>query len=292
MYGNYSSPIYTRAADNGQSEWGFQFHHQGMAYHPQLEDVLEQPVSNSSTASSGCSSYSSPSSLGSAAAHHLQRSESSHSLQNKNNGAHRALSSVAELLIDSQTSSVRRVYSTGDLQRIKMMQHSYRYSSSESPISSESNAIIEGMNKACRYSPEEKKERIERVYVHAWGVVGTPPFDRVVVLLDCVGLYFLVDLVEGVLLGLLGCRCGCGGGAWASVWISLGRVLFLCESRRGWAVLGFSVGGCGGEARTLLVSKHGVAWRATLVLLCGEVHSCWEGKGLWGNWCSDECFCS
>ncbi|KAM6578737.1 hypothetical protein CsatB_030574 [Cannabis sativa] len=162
MYGNYSSPIYTRAADNGQSEWGFQFHHQGMAYHPQLEDVLEQPVSNSSTASSGCSSYSSPSSLGSAAAHHLQRSESSHSLQNKNNGAHRALSSVAELLIDSQTSSVRRVYSTGDLQRIKMMQHSYRYSSSESPISSESNAIIEGMNKACRYSPEEKKERIER----------------------------------------------------------------------------------------------------------------------------------
>lgn len=27
---------------------------------------------------------------------------------------------------------------------------------------SESNMIIEGMSRACRYSPEEKKERIER----------------------------------------------------------------------------------------------------------------------------------
>lgn len=44
-------------------------------------------------------------------------------------------------------------------QRIKMVQHSYR---SESPLSSESSAIIEGMSRACRYSPEEKKERIER----------------------------------------------------------------------------------------------------------------------------------
>ncbi|MFS7953572.1 putative transcription factor C2C2-CO-like family [Helianthus anomalus] len=33
---------------------------------------------------------------------------------------------------------------------------------SESPLSSESNSIIESMNKACRYSPDEKKERIER----------------------------------------------------------------------------------------------------------------------------------
>lgn len=36
--------------------------------------------------------------------------------------------------------------------------HSHR---SESPISSESNSIIESMNKACRHSPDEKKERIE-----------------------------------------------------------------------------------------------------------------------------------
>lgn len=40
-----------------------------------------------------------------------------------------------------------------------MVQHSYR---SESPLSNESSMIIEGMTKACRYSPEEKKERIER----------------------------------------------------------------------------------------------------------------------------------
>lgn len=39
------------------------------------------------------------------------------------------------------------------------MQRNHR---SESPLASESNSIIEGMNKACRYSPEEKKERIER----------------------------------------------------------------------------------------------------------------------------------
>lgn len=36
------------------------------------------------------------------------------------------------------------------------------YHRSESPLSSESNSIIESMNKACRYSPDEKKERIER----------------------------------------------------------------------------------------------------------------------------------
>lgn len=40
---------------------------------------------------------------------------------------------------------------------------SYNRSSSEtSPLSSESSMIIEGMSKACRYNPEEKKERIER----------------------------------------------------------------------------------------------------------------------------------
>jgi len=33
---------------------------------------------------------------------------------------------------------------------------------SDSPLSSESSMIIEGMNRACRYSPEEKKVRIER----------------------------------------------------------------------------------------------------------------------------------
>lgn len=40
-----------------------------------------------------------------------------------------------------------------------MMQHSHR---SESPLSNENSIIIESMSRACRYSPEEKKERIER----------------------------------------------------------------------------------------------------------------------------------
>ncbi|KAJ6755441.1 ZINC FINGER PROTEIN CONSTANS-LIKE 4 [Salix purpurea] len=44
-------------------------------------------------------------------------------------------------------------FSTGDLQ------HGHR---AESPLLSESCMIIESMNKACKYSPEEKKERIER----------------------------------------------------------------------------------------------------------------------------------
>lgn len=45
------------------------------------------------------------------------------------------------------------------VQRINLVQHSYR---SESPLSNERSMIIEGMTKACRYSPEERKERIER----------------------------------------------------------------------------------------------------------------------------------
>lgn len=39
------------------------------------------------------------------------------------------------------------------------MQHNHH---SDSPLSSESSMIIEGMSRACRYSPEEKKVRIER----------------------------------------------------------------------------------------------------------------------------------
>ncbi|KAI7726786.1 hypothetical protein M8C21_002162 [Ambrosia artemisiifolia] len=64
-------------------------------------------------------------------------------------------------LVDSEgssSSSMNRVFSAGDLQGTN------NFHRSESPlsISSESNSIIEGMNKACRYSPDEKKERIER----------------------------------------------------------------------------------------------------------------------------------
>ncbi|PON84178.1 CCT domain containing protein [Trema orientale] len=197
MYGHHGAS-FPRATDPGQLvDWptlsGLQPPVVPMFHQPQpqfeMEQVqqqqLEGPVSANSSSTCGCccggggggycSGYSSPSSLGSSGGststttttttHHqqrpslLQRSVSSHSLQK--NGTHRVLSSVAELLMDSETSPVRRVYSTGDLQqRINMVQPSYR--SSESPLSSESNAIIEGMSKACRYSPEEKKERIER----------------------------------------------------------------------------------------------------------------------------------
>ncbi|PON32711.1 CCT domain containing protein [Parasponia andersonii] len=191
MYGHHGTS-FPRATDPSQLvDWpafsGPQPPMLPMLHQPQFEmeqvqQQLEGPVTANSGSTCGCcgggggycSGYSSPSSLGSSGGststktttHHqqqrpslLQRSVSSHSLQK--NGTHRVLSSVAELLMDSETSPVRRVYSTGDLQqRINMVQPSYR--SSESPLSSESNAIIEGMSKACRYSPEEKKERIER----------------------------------------------------------------------------------------------------------------------------------
>ncbi|XP_030442571.2 putative zinc finger protein CONSTANS-LIKE 11 [Syzygium oleosum] len=123
-------------------------------------------VSHSGTSSSGGSScYSSPSSFPSAETRSgpslFQRSISSVSLQRKDGGYyHYSPLAVSALeLAESETSPVRRVYSTGDLQRVNGLQHKQR---SESPLMSESNMIIEGMSRACRYSPEEKKERIER----------------------------------------------------------------------------------------------------------------------------------
>ncbi|KAL6341046.1 hypothetical protein AAG906_032161 [Vitis piasezkii] len=86
----------------------------------------------------------------------IQRSVSSHSLQH--NGRHPHPISLVSEFLESE-SPVRRVYSTGDLQRINMMQHHHR---PEISISNDT-SIIEGMmTKASRYSPEEKKERIER----------------------------------------------------------------------------------------------------------------------------------
>ncbi|OIT33557.1 PREDICTED: two-component response regulator-like APRR5 [Nicotiana attenuata] len=113
--------------------------------------------------SSSCSSYGSPSSVTSYATHDpsnlIQRSISSHSLLRNNMEGFCPLVSSPTGFLDSETSSVRKVLSTGDLQVMHLLQHNHR---SESSLSSESNSIIEGMNKACRYSPEEKKERIER----------------------------------------------------------------------------------------------------------------------------------
>ncbi|XP_059429234.1 uncharacterized protein LOC132163051 [Corylus avellana] len=124
--------------------------------------ALNSEVGNSSSCS-GCSSYGSPSSLASHCTQSLsqrpafiQRSVSSHSLMK--NGFRQLFSSAPEFL-DSDAGPFRRVFSTGDLQRIHMVQHSHR---SDSPLSNENSIIIESMSKACRYSPEEKKERIER----------------------------------------------------------------------------------------------------------------------------------
>lgn len=44
-------------------------------------------------------------------------------------------------------------------QRMNRMQHNHHV---DSPLSSESSMIIEGMSRVCPYSPEEKKVRIER----------------------------------------------------------------------------------------------------------------------------------
>lgn len=105
-----------------------------------------------SSTASGCSSYGSPSSLVSGSCSvNMQRSISSHSFQK--NGYHCHFASHPHDFLDMDTSPVRRVFSTGDLQ------HGHR---AESPLLSESSMIIESMSKACKYSPEEKKERIER----------------------------------------------------------------------------------------------------------------------------------
>ncbi|KVH94589.1 zinc finger protein CONSTANS-LIKE 3-like [Cynara cardunculus var. scolymus] len=95
----------------------------------------------------------------------IQRSGSSHSIatQFHNNGLFNQLVSPPNEFVDSEGSSsttMRRVFSAEDLQGVNMVQNHYHRS--ESPLSSESNSIIESMNKACRYSPDEKKERIER----------------------------------------------------------------------------------------------------------------------------------
>ncbi|KAK6645885.1 hypothetical protein PHAVU_L002465 [Phaseolus vulgaris] len=113
---------------------------------------------SSSNCSSGYSSYGgSPTSV--ATPNFMQRSVNSNSFNYNNNGTHHPLSALFAELLDSHDAPVRRVCSTGDLQGINGGQHNHL---SDSPLSSESSMIIEGMNRACRYSPEEKKVRIER----------------------------------------------------------------------------------------------------------------------------------
>ncbi|XP_038895146.1 zinc finger protein CONSTANS-LIKE 5-like [Benincasa hispida] len=116
----------------------------------ELDLVLESsgflPSEVSYSGSSGpCSSYGSPTSQPAL----IHRSMSSHSLQ-KNRVSH-GPGARSSSLFDADGPAVRRVYSSGDLQ-----------GRTERGCSSESSLIIERMTKACRYSPEEKRERIER----------------------------------------------------------------------------------------------------------------------------------
>ncbi|CAL0321912.1 unnamed protein product [Lupinus luteus] len=124
--------------------------------------------SNNNSCSSGYSSCfygnaASPSCVASTNLLMQNRSLSSNSLnQNHHNyysGTHHTLSTFFAELLHSHDAPVRRVYSTGDLQSTNGMQQKH---SSDSSLSSECSIIIEGMNRACRYSPDEKKARIER----------------------------------------------------------------------------------------------------------------------------------
>ncbi|PIA38810.1 hypothetical protein AQUCO_02700186v1 [Aquilegia coerulea] len=148
-------------------------------YHPPPPLVLPTnefdaafPVLKSEIGYSSSSSYGSPSSLPNCYIQQqqqqqqqqrpnlVQRSLSSHSLQ-KDGFYHPIFSSLDESrpeIFDSDSGSMRKVFSTGDLQGINMVQHSGQ---SESPLSQET-CTIDGMNKVGRYSAEERKERIER----------------------------------------------------------------------------------------------------------------------------------
>ncbi|KAM7280915.1 hypothetical protein ACFE04_008049 [Oxalis oulophora] len=159
MYGNFNFP----STSDGETHLPFTT---SLPPHLLIPATTEFDSVHSSSYSTA-NSYNSPSSFATTSSSNsssmkqslIQRSVSSHSLQ-KNALFHCNFVDF----IDSDSSNVRRVFSTGDLQdrymqRMNLRQHSSR---SCSPLSSESNMIIESMTKACPYSPEEKKERIER----------------------------------------------------------------------------------------------------------------------------------
>ncbi|GAA0177159.1 hypothetical protein LIER_29663 [Lithospermum erythrorhizon] len=113
--------------------------------------------------SSACSSYGSPSAMSSYVAENmsfLQRSTSSMSLQKSVDSFYPFVSSPTAYNTESDSDSARKVFSRGDLQQgTNKVQRNYQ---SESSLSNEA-SIIECMTKAaCKYSPEEKKEKIER----------------------------------------------------------------------------------------------------------------------------------
>ncbi|XP_075497575.1 uncharacterized protein LOC142534597 [Primulina tabacum] len=89
-----------------------------------------------------------------------QSSVSSQSLQmNQLEGYCYSVMNSSHGYFEVEPSSFRKALSTGDLQGAKMASRSEHYSSGA--MASES-SIMESMNRANPYSPEEKKERIER----------------------------------------------------------------------------------------------------------------------------------
>ncbi|KAJ0245915.1 CCT motif family protein [Hirschfeldia incana] len=107
---------------------------------------FDSGMSGSCGASSGCDS---PSSMGSGGdSLMMQRSVSSH------NGFFGNLPTTAHDFVNDHDGPVRRALSAGDLPRSSRRE--------SSAALSESNAIIEGMSKAYKYTPEEKKEKIEK----------------------------------------------------------------------------------------------------------------------------------
>ncbi|CDY09234.1 BnaA02g06600D [Brassica napus] len=105
--------------------------------------------STMTTGGGGCSSCDSPSSMGSGGESLvMQRSVSSH------NGFFGNLPTTAHDFVNDHDGPVRRALSAGDLPMSSRRE--------SSAVLSESNAIIEGMSKAYKYSPEEKKEKIEK----------------------------------------------------------------------------------------------------------------------------------
>ncbi|KAF5206778.1 Cct motif family protein [Thalictrum thalictroides] len=182
-YGDlFSLNCTTTTATTASDFYGYDTHRMANSYAPPLyhpppplalpinEFDAAFPVLKSEIGYSSSSSYGSPSSLQSCYVQQqqqprrpnlVQRSLSSHSLQ-KDGFYHPIFSSLDESrpeIFDSDSGSMRKVFSTGDLQGINMVQHSS--GQSESPLSQEA-CTIDGMNKVGRYSAEERKERIER----------------------------------------------------------------------------------------------------------------------------------
>ncbi|CAA2992496.1 Hypothetical predicted protein [Olea europaea subsp. europaea] len=121
-------------------------------------DSISAVKSGLGNSSSGCSNIGSPNSITSYGPYSptlLQRSNSTNPFH-KNYGTYYSLTNNSS---PSDTSFVRKVLSTDDdLQGGRLAQP--KKSLNSSMVNEVS--IIQGTNKACRYSPEEKKERIER----------------------------------------------------------------------------------------------------------------------------------